>query len=122
MFEKEKQALKDTIKIWEYLAKTGDEDKPDFASEFLNECPLCDYAKYSDRSAKFTAKHGNCNCNWCLVKWPQYYCDYCGDYLNFCQKSYYGEWEDTHSKKHRKELAKKIVELAKAKLKEYESK
>jgi len=45
-----KEELKECVRIWKYLARTGKRNKPAYTNKYMYACPICEYVwhKYPD--------------------------------------------------------------------------
>jgi len=110
-------ALKDSIILWEFLAKTGRKDKIRAIidlhkmgemkdSFFFLACPLCEYSSAVLRRSGVMCRS---RCTFCPVKWV----DISTGYRTHCESrdSSYIKWYGSPTKAGRKKYAREVVVL-----------
>ena len=103
------KAIRLCRQLWRELAASGDSCKPDWAQQFIQQCPLCHYVQKTLRFHWIGTGHKKDKCiKYCPLEWPGGYC-----FVNN-QEGLFRRWNgriDALTTKTRKEVAKQIAEL-----------
>jgi len=102
------KALRLTRKMFRELAESGKPYKPEYALDWKNACPLCQYVL--DQYSKPTGNYANINiCElYCPLKWPKNITD---NSICFGSGGLWCKWYAAKTKTRRKKLAKQISRL-----------